>query len=183
MENKENLSTLKLYSPLYAQYFLLEKSNGSKDGYDANEPLDLWGEDLTDQTENIRQAIQSDFTLNKTPRGLMEYYHGSPSVDEKVFSLHPTVEERDGALYGVAVCRIKGALTADELAEVKSYCTGQYADGWGESFEQHPLMSDKGELYVSFWQSTDFFIKIETEMGYPKRQRGTIVKQVNIDTF
>ena len=91
-------------------------------------------------------------------------FSGSEALGEKVLSLFPSVEEVDGRLYGVAVCQVKGELAPEELAELKEYCTSQYADGWGEGYEQRPRRTSYGELYVSFWQAKDFFILTKEEM-------------------
>jgi hypothetical protein len=34
----------------------------------------------------------------------------------------------------------------------------------GESFEQRPIKVEDGEIYVSFWNSENFFIKPEQEL-------------------
>ena len=94
----------------------------------------------------------------------MLYYRGAESVKEKVASLFPTVEEVGGKLYGVAVCQIREQLAPDELVELKEFCTSQYADGWGEGYEQRPRKTEYGDLYVSFWQGEDYFILTKEEM-------------------
>jgi len=128
----------------------------------------------------ILDAIESEKFPEEAQRGLMEYFDGSQAVDEKVFSLYPSVEEVNGVLYGVTVCKLNNSLTPDELSELKSYCIQQLADGWGEGFEQRPQKVYDGELYINFWQSSDFFIKTAKEMGFPDPQ---VVQQVNNETF
>ena len=31
------------------------------------------------------------------------------------------------------------------------------SDGWGEGFEQHPILVEDGEIYVSFWNNGNFW--------------------------
>lgn len=61
----------------------------------------------------------------------------------------------EGELYGVLICEITEYLTEREICVLKDYWTGQMSDGWGESFEQYPIRSEYGDLYVSFWNSGD----------------------------
>lgn len=58
-----------------------------------------------------------------------------------------------------------GELSPSELEALKSAWCGQESDGWGEGLEQNPINIPDGELYVSFWDSSnDFFIKTEEEL-------------------
>lgn len=59
------------------------------------------------------------------------------------------------------MAEVYGELTEAETAILTSYCTGQYSDRFGEGFEQRPIKVDDGEIYVSFWNSENFFIKLE----------------------
>lgn len=65
---------------------------------------------------------------------------------------------------GVAVVRLTKPLDEAELNDLKDYITGQYSDGWGESFEQHEIQSDGKEIYVHFWNSENYYIKTGEEM-------------------
>ena len=151
---EHHMTELKLYSPLSGE--LTEQE------YDDPQPMD--GSDLAMFQDVILQGIEDEQMPETEGRGLMAYFDGSDAVNEKVISLFPSVEEVDGRLYGAAVCQVKEALTPGEMAELKEYCTSQYADGWGEGYEQRPRRTSYGELYVSFWQARDFFILTKEEM-------------------
>jgi len=116
--------------------------------------------------DEINRAIERSLAT-ETPCGLMDYWHGSDGVRQKVTSLKPYVEFIDGELMGVCDMVCKAGLTPRELAEVKDYLSGQYSDGWGEGFEQRPIKTPEGELYISFWNSENFSIR--TELGHHMR--------------
>ena len=169
-ENHE-LTTLKLYSPLTADLYV-KPEDEYEDAGDSFVTLDGW--DLREYQDTVLQAIEDETLPEEQDRGLMEYFSGSPEVDEKVVSLHLSAEVIDHQLYGVAVCRIKGELTPAQLDELKESCIGQYADGWGEGVEQRPRQTSEGELYIHFWQGDrSFFLRTAQEMGLepetPKR--------------
>ena len=144
------------------------------------QPLD--GNDLAEFRTVILQGIEDRRTPEEEERGLMADFDGSDAVNEKVVSIFPSVEEVDGELYGVAVCRISGALSADELAELKEYCQSQYNDAWGEGFAQRPHRTRFGDLHVSFYvdSSASILTKEELDTGrlpvraprQPKENRG-----------
>ncbi len=137
---------------------------------------------MTGFQDTIRQGIEDEQLPEEAERGLMTYFYGSKTVDEKVLSVFVDVENVDGKLYGVAVCRVKGSLSPGELEELKEFCTGQYSDGWGEGYEQRPRKTAYGNLYVSFWEHDSFFIRIKEEMEAarvptrPRPQRGDNVR-------
>ena len=48
---------------------------------------------------------------------------------------------------------------------VPSLCRILHKDGFGEGFEQRPIETDEGDMYVSFWNSgDDYFIRTKEEM-------------------
>ena len=48
--------------------------------------------------------------------------------------------------------------------------TGSLADGWGESYEQHPVTLGDDEVYISFWNSRDdYYLKPESEV-FPEQK-------------
>ena len=151
---EEKITELKLYSPLSAE--LYEEEYGDSQS--------LTGFALTGFQHAIRQGIEDERLPDEEERCLMTYFDGSEAVDEKVASISIDVEEVDGELFGVAVCKVKGSLDPCELEELKEFCVGQYSDGWGEGFEQRPRRTDYGGLYVSFWEHDGFFIRTKEEM-------------------
>ena len=138
--------TFRLYSPLTAGLY--------EEGFEQGK---LYRSDLTPYAEEIAEAIEKEYCVGEEPRGLMHYFDRSPAVAAKVMSAHPKVDIVDGELYGVLECKIAEALTEHDIEVLKEYWTGQMSDGWGEGFEQHPITVEDGEIYVSFWNSENFW--------------------------
>lgn len=169
---EEKITELKLYSPLSAELYEEEYSDSQS----------LTGFALTGFQHAIRQGIEDERLPDEEERGLMTYFDGSEAVDEKVASIIMDVEEVDGELLGVAVCKVRGSLDPCELEELKEFCVGQYSDGWGEGFEQRPRRTDYGSLYVSFWDCNGFFLRTRDELEAarvptrprPQTQRGGV---------
>lgn len=158
---------MRLYSPLTADLFEPDNGDWEEDEEcNPDEPIELDGYELEPYQDVILKGIADEKVPKEETRGLMAYFHGSREVDEKVISLHPTVEVVDKRLYGVAVCKVRGKLTMEELEELKDYASGQYSDGWGEGAEQRPRQTSNGELYFHFWQSKGFYIRTAEEMGF-----------------
>lgn len=160
---EEKITELKLYSPLYAELFEADPEEEPGCG-----PQVLGGYALTGYQDAIRQGIEDERLPDEEERGLMTYFDGDKSVDEKVVSVQMDVEEMDGELWAVAVCQLKGSLSPGELDELKEFCVGQYSDGWGEGYEQRPRRTEDGELYVSFWKPGGFFIRTKEELEAAK---------------
>ena len=175
----EEITELKLYSPLSAVLYEEDPEEETETGF---EPLILSGYELTGYQDAIRQGIEDERLPDEEERGLMTYFDGDESVDEKVISVQMDVEEVLGSLYAVAVCQIRDGLSSGELEELKEYCVSQYADGWGESYEQRSRKTEDGELYVSFWKPDGFYIctkeELETAKAHvrPRPQRGGHVR-------
>jgi hypothetical protein len=156
--------TEKLYSPL--KFYLRDNNTALAGGYDENE---YWRDELTHTEalrfmDNLELFLRRDREYYNTERGLMEYYHGPESVDDKVISLLPAIELREGRLWCVADIRLREPLTAEEMAALKDYWSGQLSDGVGESWEQEAVKVPGGELYMQPWTSDDsFFIDTEKE--------------------
>lgn len=107
---------------------------------------ELIASDMLTYEDEIINAVDS------YAEDLAEYMDIYTSYAEKVNSIMPSIEEKNGTLYGVATIEINEDLTPKELKRLIKYIEGQYSDGWGEGFEQQAIEVDNGALYVSFWQ-------------------------------
>lgn len=153
---------MKILTPLSGDFF-------PKEGFGWEEELDggeeLWdGRDLMQYMESIQEAVDRENSPEEkggAPCNLMEYFHGSASIKEKVESAVVSVESAEGVLYGCTTLRLKGNLEPEELHELCEYITGQYSDGWGEGFEQRDIQVDGGTLNVHFWQESGMKYQIQ----------------------
>lgn len=111
---------------------------------------------------HIREDLNSDEAAVK--RGLAAYFHDE-NLDKKIYSIIPKVETRGGELYGMAIVQSYGELDKVETADLVDYVTSQYADGWGEGYEQREIKLGDDTVYISFWDSDgDYFLKPESEV-------------------
>ena len=98
----------------------------------------------------------------------MAYFDGPDSIDQKVQSCFFDAEVRDGQLWGVAECKVRGELTPLELQHLIDQIGGQASDGVGESFEQREIRVDNGlEIYAHLWQSEGWSIMPEQDRFDP----------------
>lgn len=168
----EELTTLRLFSPLYPQVF-------TRDEYgDLNwEPEEMSARELCDYQDEILEAIEKNRLDTEGDRGLAVYLRNA-LLGRKVYGMNPTVEEWDGRLWGVLEVQTRGELTEGELRELTEEWSGQCSDGWGEGFEQREIKIDQGELNVSFWHSGgDFVIQPEAELKSQPEQRPGMTMQ------
>ena len=162
----EELTTLKLFSPLYPQ--LYERNEW---GDLESEPVTMGADELCSYQDEILAAIERENLREEGDRGLAVYLRNE-LLKRKVFSMNPTVEEWNGRLWGVLEVQSYGPLSDAELKAVKDEWSGQESDGWGEGFEQREIKIDAGELCVSFWSSDGrFFIRTEQELKSEPEQR------------
>ena len=137
-----------LYFPLSAQIDLHDDEDGEL--YDANPWL------LSAHAYEIREALQ----LEQAPEygDMADYYDGIPSAKAKLVSAYWDVEEHDGQLYGKVDLYLTAPLTPEEKESLTDWVTGQNSDGLGEGFEQRPIATEDGDLYVSMYDMRDSWI-------------------------
>ena len=108
---------------------------------------------LADSADEISDALK-DYTANDE-NDMAAYYNEDDGVSEKLTSAVWSVEMHGDRLFGRIDCSLKEALTAEETEALRDWVTGQCSDGLGEGFEQQPIDTMDGQLFVSFWNSGD----------------------------
>ena len=122
-----------------------------EDGYD--DTFTVGSSFLRDYAWAIEDAIERDRRLDD--QDMAQYFHEDAGLKNKLSSMVWGVEEYRGRLFGKIECSLKEEMTPTEEEILKDYIAGQNADGWGEHFEQCPIDTEDGDLYVSFWNSGD----------------------------
>lgn len=108
---------------------------------------------LADSADEIVDALNR-YTANDE-NNMAAYYNKDDGVSEKLTSAVWSVELHGDKLFGRIDCSFKEALTTEETEALRDWLTGQCSDGLGEGFEQQPIDTMDGELFVSFWNSGD----------------------------
>lgn len=150
-----NELTLKLYSPLTADFLSDDAEYWSEDNI-----TPLIGFDLAQYQGEIQQMVTAR-NSGDWDGNIMQYYHKEDGLAQKVIRAEIGIAVRNRELQGCTAVTVKEPLTADELSSLKDYLTGQYSDGWGESFEQQDIRVADGSLNVHFWQHGDFAFEVE----------------------
>lgn len=119
---------------------------------------------LADSADEIADALNR-YTANDE-NDMAAYYNEDDGVSEKLTSAVWSVELHGDRLFGRIDCSLKEALTAEETKALRDWLTGQCSDGLGEGFEQQPIDTMDGELFVSFWNSgDDYAMMTESEFA------------------
>ncbi len=157
--SKRELVETRFYCPLK-----IEIDDGSE------YPEEVCSENYAGYDDEINDFIRADLNRdeNAVERGLAAYLHDD-NLDKKVYSIMPMVETRNGNLYGMAIVKSYGELDKAETADLVGYVTSQYADGFGEGLEQRPITLGEDEVYISLWNSEDYYLKPESEL-FPEQK-------------
>ena len=108
---------------------------------------------LADSVDEIADALNR-YTANDE-NDMATYYNKDDGVSEKLTSAVWSVELYGDRLFGRIDCSLKEALTAEETEALRDWIIGQCSDGLCEGFEQQPIDTMDGDLFVSFWNSGD----------------------------
>ena len=124
---------------------------------------------LADSVDEIADALNR-YTANDE-NDMATYYNKDDGVSEKLTSAVWSVELHGGRLFGRIDCSLKEALTAEETEALRDWLIGQCSDGLCEGFEQQPIDTMDGELFVSFWNSgDDYAMMTESEFDEYRQQ-------------
>ena len=80
--------------------------------------------------------------------------------------MEPDVEAYAGSLWGVLTVQTYGELNDWELVAVMEEWKAMADSGWGEELFYRPIQTEKGEIYIGFWDTDNndnLFIKTEDE--------------------
>ena len=127
-------------------------------------------DEMTEVSSNFLRAyayeIEEAVRIDQSPDfDMAQYITDHPTANAKLTTATWTVDMIEGTLYGRIDCCSTEPFTKEEIEALKDGICGQNSDGFGEGFEQRPICTDEGDLYVSFWHSgSDYFIHTQEEM-------------------
>ena len=152
----DRITELKLYCPLRFTF----------DSRDGRSSYEVDPANYARYARIINEAIRESLSDDENERKYgLNAYTSSESLAKKLHSIFPGVEKRDDDLYGVFTVKSYGELDKSELADITKEIICHAADGWGESFGQHPVTLGRDKIYISFWNSDDdYFLKPESEV-------------------
>ena len=118
---------------------------------------------LRDYAWAIHEALEQE--RQQDVRDIACWFQEDRILREKLVSIRWNVEEYRHRLFGRIECSLKQEMTEQEDGILREWITGQNSDGWGEHFEQCPLDTEDGQLYVSFWHGgNDYAILTHDEL-------------------
>ena len=119
---------------------------------------------LKDCMNAIKAALKKD--AEKMDEDMAEFFNSDTGLKEKLASAQWDIDKYCGRVFGKITCGLKKELSDREDAILRDWICGQNADGYGEHFEQIPIDTEDGNLYVSFWHGgDDYAIMTEDELA------------------
>lgn len=156
VESRMKDTIAKFYCPLVGTaYHRNEYGDLDEDG------VEIDGRELARYEDEIRVLIQQEDSYDEN--NLAEYFDGSNSANAKLKEVRFSTQNVGGILYGCIRAELTEPFTPEEEAEFKDWITGQCSDGYGEGLEQHPIKTEDGELYVSYWNGCDDYFMLNED--------------------
>lgn len=144
--------TVNYYCPL--QIHMTDEEYG--DWFEVDNGYGIANEDA------IREFVKHE--QDRDLHNMADYFDGSAGARAKLISADWDAQEVGGELYGVIRTGLREPFSPEEEQEWIDELIGQAADGFGEGLEQREIKTDDGDIYVSFWHSSDdYFMENETD--------------------
>lgn len=129
-------------------------------------PVEGYPGDLLRNMDAIQTAIQKEQAYLIDTMA-MHFWTRDPalteSIREKLLTCVWDVEVVNDRLYGKVEVLSTASLNPAEETAMKDWILGQNSDGLGEGFEQRPIETEWGDLYVHFWNSGDDYEIVTAE--------------------
>lgn len=139
------------YSEIF--YFPLVGNLEESDEY---EPYEVDNSFLRCYEWDIEELIEKE--LSDMNEDMKDFFYDDDNAQKKMVTVMWGVEEKNGVLYGKTEIKLREPLTPEEKEKVRDWVSGQNSDGFGEGLEQRPIETEDGDLYVSMWNSDNYFI-------------------------
>ncbi len=139
------------------------------------ESFEVDGWILKHYADEIQKQVELSQAELAAECGLAAYIYET-SLAQKVKSITVGVAVIDDMLYSKTKVESYGAFCDDELHALKEYLIGQFADGWGEGFEQTGIPLSEETLYVHFYQlKREFALYMEEEFTILQQHDGMMM--------
>lgn len=144
---------------LYTSYFIGTLA-GTRTFYEEDYEENLSQKEILQYETEIEEAIER---YNDGMENLAIYYK---NPDLKVVSIDIGVKEINGRLFSYTkVTSYEEIREQEDIDDLRDWLTGQYSDGWGEGFEQHPIDSyeDQYEYEEEIYDDEEDSTEYETQ--------------------
>lgn len=141
-EKAKERSVLRLFSPLTAIKYTKDDWGNLEDRGE-----EIFPAELCSYEKEILDRIAKEILPKEGNRGLAVYLD-DPELEEKIYSMKPTVEVWRGELWGVLEIESYSQLSEREIEAVKEYWEGQESDGWGKGLNRGKSKFQRGNCML-----------------------------------
>ena len=121
---------------------------------------------LPQYSEQIQDAIEADQKRDIDTMAMYFWTHDqkvNDAIRAKLLTCDWGIEEIGGKLYGRVEVTAAEPFTPVEDRAMKDWISGQNSDGLGEGFEQRPIETVDGSIYVHVWNSGDEYFIVNAD--------------------